>query len=70
VAKNKTATFNNSVLTADGPRLVLTLGSACTGCSSVGTGQGSFTFTPSGTIRDGSGYISIAPVTVTGHRLF
>jgi hypothetical protein len=70
MAKNTTATFNNSLLTADGPRLRLTLGSACTGCSNAGTGQGSFTFTPSGTIRDGAGYVSIAPITVTGHRLF
>jgi hypothetical protein len=70
VAKNQTATFNNSTLTVSGPTLRLTLGSACTGCTSTGVGQGSFTFTPSGTIRDAGGYVSIAPITATNLKLF
>lgn len=70
VAKNQTATFNNSTLTVSGPTLRLTLGSACTGCGSTGVGQGPFTFTPSGTIRDAGGYVSIAPITATNFKLF
>ena len=69
VARNQTATFNNSTLTVSGPTLRLTLGSACTGCPSTGVGQGSFTFTPSGTIRDAGGYVSIAPITATNLTL-
>ena len=53
-----------------GSTLRLTLGSACTGCTSTGVGQGSFTFTPSGTIRDAGGYVSIAPITATNLKLF
>jgi len=70
VARNQTATFNNSTLTVSGPTLRLTLGSACTGCASAGVGQGTFTFTPSGTIRDAGGYVSIAPITATNLKLF
>jgi hypothetical protein len=70
VAKNQTATFNNSTLTVSGSTLRLTLGSACTGCTFTGVGQGSFTFTPSGTIRDAGGYVSIAPITATNLKLF
>jgi hypothetical protein len=70
VAKNQTATFNSSTLTVSGPTLRLTLGSACTGCTSTGVGQGSFTFTPAGTIRDAGGYVSIAPITATNLKLF
>lgn len=70
VAKNKTVTFNNSTLSVSGSTLRLTLGSSCLGCGDAGSGQGSFSFTPSGTIRDAAGYISIAPITVTNHKLF
>jgi hypothetical protein len=70
VAKNATVSFNNSVLSVSGPFLTLTLGSACTGCSDTATGQGSFSFTPAGTIRDAAGYLSIAPITAANHRLF
>ena len=70
VAKNQTATFNNSTLTVSGSTLRLTLGSACTGCTFTGVGQGSFTFTPAGTIRDAAGYVSIAPITATNYKLF
>ena len=70
VAKNQTVTFNSSTLTVSGSTLRLTLGSACTGCTYAGVGQGSFTFTPSGTIRDAAGYVSIAPITATNLKLF
>jgi hypothetical protein len=69
-AKNKTVTFNNSTLSVSGPILRLTLGSACVGCADAGVGQGSFSFTPSGTIRDAAGYTSIAPITATNYKLF
>jgi hypothetical protein len=69
-ARNKTVMFNNSTLSVSGPRLRLTLSSACVGCADAGSGQGSFSFTPSGTIRDAAGYISIAPITATNHKLF
>lgn len=67
---NRTVTFNNSTLSVSGSTLRLTLGSACTGCAYAGVGQGSFTFTPAGSIRDAAGYISIAPITVTNFKLF
>jgi hypothetical protein len=70
VAKNQTITFNNSTLSVSGATLQLTLGSACTGCTYAGVGQGTFTFTPSGSIRDAGGYISIAPITATNLKLF
>ncbi len=70
VAKNQTATFNNSTLAVSGATLRLTLGSACTGCTNTGVGQGSFTFTPSGSIRDAGGYVSIAPIIETNLKLF
>jgi len=70
VARNQTVTFNNSTLSVSGATLRLTLGSACTGCASAGVGQGSFTFTPAGTIRDAGGYVSIAPITATNLKLF
>jgi len=70
VARNQTAAFTNSTLTVSGSTLRLTLGSACTGCTATGVGQGSFTFTPSGTIRDAGGYVSIAPITATNLKLF
>jgi hypothetical protein len=70
VAKNQSAVFNNSTLSVSGSTLRLTLGSACVGCPHVGSGQGSFTFTPAGTIRDAAGYTSIAPVTATNLKLF
>ena len=70
MARNQTATFNNSTLTLSGPTLRLTLGAACTGCTATGVGQGPFTFTPSGTIRDAAGYVSIAPITSTNFKLF
>ena len=70
VARNQTTTFNNSTLTVSGSILRLTLGSACTGCTYTGVGQGSFTFTPSGSIRDAAGYVSIAPITATNFKLF
>ena len=70
VARNKTVSFNSSTLSVSGPTLRLTLSSACVGCADAGAGQGSFTFTPSGTIRDAAGNISIAPITATNHKLF
>jgi hypothetical protein len=70
VAKNQTMTFGGSTLAVDGPTLRLTLGAACTGCPYAGVGQGSFSFTPAGSIRDAAGYISIAPITATNIRLF
>jgi len=70
VAKNQTVTFNDSTLSASGATLRLTLGSACTGCTHTGVGQGSFTFTPSGSIRDAGGYVSIAPIIETNLKLF
>jgi Flp pilus assembly protein TadG len=70
VAKNQSVAFNNSTLSVFGSTLRLTLGSACVGCPHAGVGQGSFTFTPAGTIRDAAGYISIAPVTATNLKLF
>jgi hypothetical protein len=70
VARNATVTFPDSTLTVDGAVLRLTLGQACSGCAGAGAGQGSFSFTPAGTIRDPSGYVSIAPIARTGHRLF
>ncbi len=69
-ARNTTVTFNNSVLSVSGSTLRLTLGSACVGCADAGVGQGSFSFTPSGTIRDAGGYTSIAPITATNYKLF
>jgi hypothetical protein len=69
-ARNTTVTFNNSTLAVVGPTLRLTLGSACVGCANTGSGQGSFSFTPSGTIRDAAGYTSIAPITATNYKLF
>lgn len=69
-ARNKTVSFNNSTLSVSGPTLRLTLSSACVGCADAGSGQGSFGFTPSGTIRDAAGNISIAPITATNHKLF
>jgi hypothetical protein len=72
-ARNTTVTFNNSTLSVSGSTqstLRLTLGSACVGCANAGVGQGSFSFTPSGTIRDGAGYTSIAPITATNYKLF
>lgn len=70
VAKNQSVTFNNSTLSVSGPTLRLTLGSACVGCAYAGSGQGSFTFTPAGSIRDAAGYVSIAPITATNFKLF
>lgn len=70
VARNRTVSFNSSTLSVSGPTLRLTLSSACVGCGDAGAGQGSFTFTPSGTIRDAAGNISIAPITATNHHLF
>jgi hypothetical protein len=70
VGNNKTATFSNSTLSVSGATLTLTLGSACTGCTDTGVGQGSFTFVPDGSIRDAAGYISIAPISATNLKLF
>lgn len=70
VAKNKTVTFNNSTLSVSGPAIRLTLGSGCVACAGTGVGQGSFSFTPSGTMRDAAGNISIAPVTATNNKMF
>ena len=70
VAKNESVVFDNSILSVSGATLRLTLGSACVGCPHAEVGQGSFTFTPAGTIRDAAGYISIAPVAATNFKLF
>lgn len=70
VAKNESVVFDNSTLAVSGATLRLTLGSACVGCPHAGVGQGSFTFTPAGSIRDAAGYISIAPVNATNLKLF
>jgi hypothetical protein len=70
VARNQSVLFDNSTLSVFGSTLRLTLGTACVGCPHAGVGQGSFTFTPSGTIRDAAGYISIAPITASNLKLF
>lgn len=70
VARNRSLRFDGSTLAVTGSTLRLTLGSACTGCPDAGVGQGSFSFTPAGSIRDAAGYISIAPITATNIKLF
>lgn len=70
VAKNQSVVFDNSTLSVFGSTLRLTLGSACIGCPHAEVGQGSFTFTPAGTIRDAAGYVSIAPISATNLKLF